>query len=56
MAKIRMRSRHPDNMNDKITLIHSDKGNKLRRKLKYIKISLGISVLLNVILAYFRTH
>lgn len=56
MAKIRMRSRDPVNMNDKITVVHSDKGNKLRKKLKYVKISLILSVLLNITLAYYRTH
>ncbi len=52
MAKIRMRSRHPDNKNTKVTVVHSSKSVKLRSKIKLMVIALSLSVLLNVYLAY----
>lgn len=56
MAKLRMRSRHPDNKNNKITIVHSIKGKKLHARLKLITISLLLSVVLNAYLSYLIKH
>lgn len=52
MAKITFRHKDFNGKVDKIQVIHTEKGQKLHKKLKILKILLGISILGNIFAVY----
>jgi len=52
MAKMRIRTRDPENTNTKITVVRSVKGKKLHNKLKIVIGGLIISLIANGYLSY----